>query len=60
MAMYPSVIYTPCDTSLRDKTGNIIMFALFEEGNSPSETCNDAKSGEKSDDDLIMPPLLSE
>ena len=57
MDMCPSVPYTPCATSSREQTGDIIMFAQFEEGdspsetNSPSETCNDAESGEKFNDD---------
>ena len=32
MAMRPAVTYTPCDTSLREQTGDIITFAQFEEG----------------------------
>ena len=59
MAMRSSVTYTPCATSPREKTGNIIMFAQFDEGNLLSETCNDAESGDESDDGSIMPPLLS-
>ena len=58
--MRPYVTYTPCATYSREKTGNIIMFAQFEEGNLLSETCNDTESGEKSDDHSIMTPLLSE
>ena len=30
--MRPDVSYIPCATSLRGKTGNIIMFAQFKEG----------------------------
>ena len=30
MLMRPSATYTPCATYLREKTGNIIMFAHFE------------------------------
>ena len=60
MAMRPAVKYTPCAASLRGKTGNIIMFAQFEEGDSLTETCNYAESGDESDDNSIMPPLLSE
>ena len=30
--MRPAVTYTPCATSLRKQTGNIIMYAQFEEG----------------------------
>ena len=33
MAMCPSVTYTPCATSSRGETGDIIAFAQFEEGN---------------------------
>ena len=58
--MRTPVTYTPCVTYLRGKTGNIIMFTYFEEGNMLSETHKSAESGEKSDDDSIVPPLLSE
>ena len=57
--MRPSVTYTLCATSLRKQTGNIITFTHFEEGNSPSETRNDAESGDESNDNIIMPPQLS-
>ena len=60
MAMRLSVTYTPCATSSRKKTGDIITFAQFEEGDLLSETCNDAEGGDKSDDNSIIPPLLSE
>ena len=33
MVMRPEVTYTPCATYLRKKTGDIIMFTQFEEGN---------------------------
>ena len=33
MAMRPSVTYTPCATSSKEQTGDIVMFAQFEEGN---------------------------
>ena len=59
MAVRPSVTYTPCATSLRGKTGDIITFAHFEEGDLSSETRNDAESGDKYDDDSTIPPLLS-
>ena len=45
---------------IKEQTGNIIPFAKFEEGGILSETCNDVESGEKYDEDSIMPPLLSE
>ena len=58
--MRPDVAYTPCSTSSRGKTGNIITFAHFEEGIMWTKTRNDAEIGEESDDKSIMPPLLSE
>ena len=39
--------------------GNIITFAQFEEGDLLSETRYNAERDDKSDDDSIMPPLLS-
>ena len=33
MLIHLAVMYTPCDTSLREKTGDIITFTQFEEGN---------------------------
>ena len=50
MAMHLAVTYTTCATSSREKTGYIIMFEQFEESNLLSEHCNDAKSGDESDD----------
>ena len=40
MYMRLAVSYTPYAISSRGKTGNIITFAQFEEGNSLSETHN--------------------
>ena len=60
MDMRLSVTYTPCATSSRGEAGNIITFTQFEVRNLLSETCNDAESGDKSDDNLIMLALLSE
>ena len=60
MAMHLAVTYTPCATSLRGKTGDIITFAQFEEGNILTKTCNDAESGDEFKYDSMMPPLLSE
>ena len=54
MAMHLSVTYTPCDTSSREQTGNIIMFAKFEEGDILTETRNVAESGDESDNESIM------
>ena len=42
MAMCPSVTYTPYATSSKEQTGDVIMFAQFEEGNILNETRNDA------------------
>ena len=60
MAVRTSVTYTPCDTSSRVQTGDITTFTQFEEDNLLSETCNDAESGDKSNDISIIPPLLRE
>ena len=35
------VTYTPCATSSREKTGDIITLTQFEEGNLLSETLSD-------------------
>ena len=59
-AMHPEVTYTPCVTSLREQTWNIITFTKFEEGNILTKTRNDAESGEEFDEKPIMPPLLRE
>ena len=48
--MRQAVSYTPYATSSRKQTGNIFMFTQFEEGNLLSETQDDAKSGDKSND----------
>ena len=42
MAMRLEVKYTPYDISSMEQTGNIIMFAPFEEGGLVSERRNDA------------------
>ena len=60
MVMRPEFLYTPCATSSRGETGDIIMFAQFGEGKLLNKTSNDAENGEESDDESIMPPLLSE
>ena len=49
--MCPDVSYTPYDKSSKEKDGNIITFAQFEEGNLLSETHEDTESGDESDDD---------
>ena len=52
--MRPAVTYTPYATSSKEQTGDVITFAQFEEGNISTKTCNDAKSGDKSDNEFIM------
>ena len=59
MATIMAVSYIPCATYLRGQTGDIITFTHFEEGNSLSETRDNAESGDESDDNLIMPTLIS-
>ena len=63
MAMHPAVLYILCATSSKEKIGNIITIAQFEEGGLLSETRSDAeiedKSGDKSNYNSIIPPLLS-
>ena len=51
MAMCPEVTYTPYATFSKEQTGDVIMFAQFEEGNILNETRNDAESGEKSENE---------
>ena len=58
MAMRPAVSYTPYATSLWKQTGDIIMFAQFEEGDLLSHTHDNAESGDKSYEDSTMPPLI--
>ena len=40
--------------SSKEQTGDVIIFAQFEEGNILTETRNDAESGDKSDNKSIM------
>ena len=41
MAMRPAVTYTPYATSSKEKTGNVITFAQFEEGKILTKTRKD-------------------
>ena len=52
--------YIPYATSSKEQTGDIITFAQFEKGNLLSESCNDIESGNKSDEDSTLPPLIHE
>ena len=54
MAMRPEVTYIPYATSSRELTGNVIMFAQFEEGTILTETCNSAESSDQSDSESLM------
>ena len=54
VAMRPVVTYTPYATSSKEKTGDVITFAKFEEGNILTETHNDAESGDKPDNESVM------
>ena len=64
--MRQPVLYTPYATYQRGKTGNIITFSHFEEGNLLSEMHNlfsenldNTESGNKSDNYTTMLPLMS-
>ena len=58
MAMRLSVTYTPYATSSREKTGDIITFTHFEEGNLLSVTREDAESDEKAVTNLMTIKLF--
>ena len=60
MDIKPAVSYIPYATYSRVKTGDIITFTQFEEGNLLSETCNYTESGNESDDDSTLAQLISE
>ena len=59
MCMWPEVSHIPYGTSSKEKTGNIITFTQFEEGNLLSESCKDMEIGNKSGDDSTLAPLIS-
>ena len=48
MVMRPAVTYTLYATSSKEQTGDVITFAQFEEGIILNETCNNAESGDES------------
>ena len=54
MAIRPAVTYTPYATSSKEKTGHVITFAQFEEGDVLTETRNGTESGDESDSKSIM------
>ena len=49
MAMCLYTTYTPYDTSSTEQTCDITTFAQFEEVNLSSETCDNAESGDRYD-----------
>ena len=51
MYMQTAVSYMSNAASPKEKTGNIITFSLFEEGDLLSETRHSTESGKKSDKD---------
>ena len=55
-----AVTYTAYDTSSKEETGGIFMFAHFDESTLLSETRDDAESSDKFNNNSIMPPLISE
>ena len=57
--MHLAVSYIPYALYSKEQTGNIIKLAQFEEGNLLFENRDYSESGDESDDDSIMPPLLS-
>ena len=54
MAMLLTVTYTPYTTSSKERTGDVITFAQFEEGNLLSETRSDTESDDESDSESNM------
>ena len=54
------MLYIPYATSSKEQTGDIITFTQLEEGDLLSESRNSTESGDKSDDYLTLPPLISE
>ena len=54
MAMHPTVTYTPYATSSKEKTGAVIMFTHFEEGDLLTETHNNIESGDESNSESLM------
>ena len=54
--MRPAVSYTPCAKYSKEKTGDIITFTQFEEGNLLPESHNYTESGNKYDENSTLPP----
>ena len=49
-----TVTYTPYATYPKEKTGDVIKFAQFEEGNLLTETRNNTESSDESDSESLM------
>ena len=60
MAIRPAVSYITDAASSKEKTGDIIVFTQFEEGNLLSETRNNTESGNEYDDDSTLATIISE
>ena len=58
MDLHLYVLYTTYATSSKEKTGDIITFTHFEEGDLWSDTRDNAESVDESDDNSIVPPLI--
>ena len=52
--MCTTVTYTPYASSSKEKTGDVITFTQFEEGNILTETRNNTESGDKSDSESLI------
>ena len=52
--MRPEVMYTPYVKSSKEKTGVVITFTQFEEGEILTETRNNTESGHESDSESLM------
>ena len=60
MDVQPAAVCIRYATSSKKHTGVIITFGQFEEGDSLSETRNDTESGNESDEDSTLAPIISE
>ena len=58
--MWPSVSYIPYATSSKEQTGDMITFTQFEEVNLLLEFRNGTESIDEYDNDLNLPPSISE
>ena len=54
MEICQAVMYTPYDMSFKKQTGDVITFALFEEGGILTETRNDTEISDEPDSKSLM------